>query len=140
MNVITATHISQGARSGDFDWAVEGELIMFGVVCARDETDPDGGCGCGRAFSGLSSHRATTTAVIRDLPLSRTDVQQALAGYYEAGGWGRIPAAEIADEVDDLLDLAARWPVGTVLERRLDVLRPRAVIAGGGRSAPTAEE
>ena len=39
-------------------------------------------------------------------------------------GWGLTPS-ECADVADELAELAACWPVGTVLERRLDVLTRR---------------
>lgn len=42
--------------------------MYLGVVCDRDERDPDGpdACGCALAFAGLNSHAATTTAEIGD--------------------------------------------------------------------------
>jgi hypothetical protein len=70
MRMLTATRERQGERDGDFCHAVEGELVLIGFVCATDAADPDGGCGCGRAFSGMSSMRATTTALVRDLDIS----------------------------------------------------------------------
>jgi hypothetical protein len=97
-------------------------LVYLGVVCATDRRDPDGGCGCGRAFAGLNSHRATTTAEVRDLPLSRQDVVEALRSSLEQQGYEtqRAPA-----EAEWLLRVAASWPVGTILERRLHQLRAR---------------
>jgi hypothetical protein len=50
MRILTATAIGQGIRDNNFDWTIEGELVSVGLVCARDRKDPDGGCGCGRAF------------------------------------------------------------------------------------------
>jgi hypothetical protein len=53
------------------------------------------------------------------------------AGYVEAvragivaQGWG-LSRSECADVADELAEIAAHWPVGTVLERRLDVLGRR---------------
>jgi hypothetical protein len=125
MKVLTATAAGQGARGNDFDWTIEGELVRIGFVCGRDRLDPDAGCGCGRSFSGLSSHRAGTTAIIRDLPLSREDVATALAGYLEAAGYGTPTSQELEDEVEELLGIADHWEVGTLLERRLDHLAVR---------------
>jgi hypothetical protein len=62
MKILTATATSQDTRENDFNHAIEGELVGIGLICATDQRDPDGGCGCGRAFFGLSSLRATTTA------------------------------------------------------------------------------
>jgi hypothetical protein len=125
MKVLTATAASQGTRDNDFDWTDEGELVWIATVCAADRSDPDGGCGCGRSFSGLSSHRATTTAQVRDLALSRVDVMRALAGYYESAGYGVFAPSELEQEVDDMLRVVSAWDAGTVFERRLDRLQPR---------------
>jgi len=100
MNILMATTKGQGTRETDYTFAVEGELVWVGSVCATDQRDPDGGCGCGRGFMGLSSHRATTSAEVRDLPLTR-------------------------DDVDDMLQALENVPAGTIFERRLDLIRPR---------------
>lgn len=71
MKVLTATHATQGQRTNDFDWCVDGELVMQPpFVCGTDLDNPDGGCGCGRSWAGLNSERATTTAIVADVPLS----------------------------------------------------------------------
>ena len=69
MKLLTATRERQGEQDGDRFFATEGELVLLGFVCATDEADPDGGCGCGRAFSGMSSLKATTTALVSALSL-----------------------------------------------------------------------
>jgi hypothetical protein len=125
MKVLTATAAGQGKRNNDFDWTVEGELVWLGDVCATDRRDPDGGCGCGRAFSGLSSHRATTTAQVRDLPLSRDDIMTALVAYYESAGYGVIPRHELEPDLEQLLRFISTMDEGTIIERRLDMVRPR---------------
>jgi len=125
MKLLTATATSQGTRDNDFSWTIDGELVLIGIVCARDQADPDGGCGCGRAFSGLSSHRATTTARVLDLPLTREDVSKAIAGYYESAGYGVFEPSELDDEIDEMLRVASAWDIGTIVERRLDRLQAR---------------
>ena len=128
MKLLTATRERQGERDGDFCFAVEGELVLLGFVCATDQANPDGGCGCGRAFSGMSSMRATTTALVRDLDLSTDDVRLAVEGHYAAAGMGRevIGAAEFAELVSETLDemdeIARALPVGAVVGRRLNRL------------------
>ena len=52
MHVLTATSQSQGQRSNDYTFTIEGELVRLDDVCATDRADPDGGCGCGRGFAG----------------------------------------------------------------------------------------
>jgi hypothetical protein len=128
MRLLTATPERQGEQPGDFCYATEGELVLLGFVCATDREDPDGGCGCGRAFSGMSSMRATTTALVRDLDLSLDDVRLAVEGYYEAAGMGAdvIGARDFEEMVRDHLALMARIanavPDGAVVGRRLDNL------------------
>jgi len=127
MKLLTATRERQGERDGDFCFAVEGELVLLGYVCATDQADPDGGCGCGRAFSGMSSMRATTTALVRDLDVSLDDVRLAVGGYYVSAGMGPdvIGAAEFDEVVSATLeDLAeiTHVPVGAVVGRRLENL------------------
>src|SRR4051812_50228392 len=90
MKLLTATRAGQGDRTGDFCFAVEGELVLLGLVCATDEADPDGGCGCGRAFAGMSSHRATTTALVRDLDLTYDDLRAAVEAHHVAAGLGAL--------------------------------------------------
>jgi hypothetical protein len=123
MKVLTATARTQGQRENDFNYCVEGELVWIGLVCATDEANPDGGCGCGRAFGGLSSHRATTTAMIRDLAaMSRGDYVDALRASLATQGWNPAAADILAEELLVLIDA---WPAGAVVERRLDVVTVR---------------
>ncbi|PTR36652.1 hypothetical protein C8K38_12345 [Rhodococcus sp. OK611] len=123
MRGLVATARTQGQRDNDFDFCVEGELVWIGLVCARDEADPDGGCGCGRAFSGLNSHRATTTARVAELAgFTGDDYVEALRSGLAQAGWPPNLAGELAG---DMLAIAAHWPAGTVIERRLDRFQAR---------------
>ena len=138
MKLLTATRERQGDEDGDFCHAIEGELVLLGLVCADDERDPEGGCGCGRAFSGMSSMRATTTALVRELDVSSDDVELAVEGYYVSSGFGpdviggAAFADLVADTVVDMADVADRLPVGAVVGRRLDELIGRPEPSGGG--------
>lgn len=97
----------------------------MGRVCARDEEDPDGGCGCGRGFAGTNSHRATTTARVADLSMTRDDYVEGLSSSLQAQGY-RSEAAE--DIAANLIECAGALPTGTIVERRLDVLRVRSAL------------
>jgi hypothetical protein len=140
MRLLTATRERQGDQAGDFCYAVEGELVLLGLVCADDERNPDGdgACGCGRAFSGMSSMRATTTALVRDLDVSLDDVKLAVEGYYVSSGLGPgdIGGAAFADLVVETVvsmeDAAEGLPVGAVVGRRLDHLTWRSEPSGVG--------
>ena len=126
MKLLTATHEGQGDRAGDFCFAAEGELVMLGEMCATDRNDPLGGCGCSRAFAGLASQRATTTALVRDLDLTRYDIELAVTAQFAADG---LSAHAIGDEeyaelftatVDEMVRFGTVWPAGTVVRRVLD--------------------
>jgi hypothetical protein len=128
MKLLTATRRGQGEQAGDFCFAIEGELVILGFICATDRNNPDGGCGCGRAFSGLSSKKATTTALVRDLDISVDHLRLAVESYYAAGGMGPnvLGAREfsdlVAETVAELADLAPLLPPDAVIGRRLDDL------------------
>jgi hypothetical protein len=130
MKVLTATSQTQGQRGNDFHWCIEGELVHFGMVCAADRTDPDGSCGCGRAFAGLNSHRATTTAMVRDIDgFTRDDYIEAIRSSLSQQGWDPGTAEE---EADELISMVADWPAGAVAERRLTHVTVRCVTATPG--------
>ncbi len=126
MKLLTATNAGQGLRANDFDWCVEGELVHIGMVCARDRDDPDGGCGCGRSFAGLNSHRATTTAMVRDVPgFTEDDYVMAIRSSLEQQGCDPSFAEH---EAALLRCLVGDWPVGVIVERRLDEIVVRQVV------------
>lgn len=126
MRVLTATQLTNGAMPGDYHHCVEGELVYMQDPCDMDLRDPDGPCGCGRGFSGMSSHRATSTALVTESDLTRADVREALRSSLEAGGW-LDPLYVTAQEGDTLVNearlnmarVAAHFPTGSVVRRRL---------------------
>lgn len=128
MKIITATAATQGQRANDYNWCVEGEVVLPAiVVCGTDRDDPDGGCGCGRGWSGASTQRATTTAVVREVPFTMADYTEAVRSGLELGGWwpGYVDDNDVHEMVATLVDLAESYPVGAVLEKRLDVVARR---------------
>ena len=123
INVLVSTTVTQGAAPGDFCWVPEGELVArYGVVCARER--PDGsGCGCGRAFAGFTTHRATTTAMVVQVDMTEAEWRAALHQTLVDTGWVELMTAdEVAELIDELVEIdlrsAAQLPVGTVLGRR----------------------
>jgi hypothetical protein len=124
MKVLVATGRTQGARGNDYHHAVEGELVRIDPPCRKDRDDPDGRCGCGRGFAGMGSQRGTTTARVAELPLTREEYAEALRSSLQRDGLD-LCACRADDEADGLAELAATWPVGAVVERRLDLLSRR---------------
>lgn len=122
MKVLVATSATQGTRPTDFNYCVDGELVWLSEPCYRDAHRLPNPCGCGRAFAGLASHRATTTAVVADLPLSYTEYEEALRTGLVDAGWPGEWALDLAPEQEHM---AQFWEVGTVIERDLDILSLR---------------
>lgn len=125
MKLLVATERTQGDMPGDYTFCIPGELLWITDVCDRDLRDPEGGCGCGRGFGGLTSHRATTTAEVADLGLSDADVRLAVTTSLTDQGW--LPP-QLASEHDEIVTeaielvraLAEPLPEGTIVRRRID--------------------
>ncbi len=122
INVLVSTTVSQGAVPGDFCWVPEGELVArYGMVCSDER--PDGsGCGCGRAFGGLRTHKSTSTAMVVERDMTEAEWRAELHRTLVDTGWAKwTPADELAEWIDELVQLdlrsAAQIPVGTVLGR-----------------------
>jgi hypothetical protein len=124
--IFVATKQTQGKRRSDFCWCEEDEPVHFSSQCDGNDTI-DGGCGCQRSMSGMTTLKATTTVRVKESDMTREQYIQMLVDSYKKGGWGGlIPSTEIHAEADELLRLAAAFPVGTVIEKRGDELRQRA--------------
>ena len=126
MKVLVATERGQGTKPDDYSWTTEGELV-------RLDDCPDRYCRC-TGFSGVESHRATSTALV----VEREDVTpELLVAIFErnwgAGGWGEYldndEIRELAEEdvltlISHLEDLEPGTVVGRTgwcggVERRL---------------------
>ncbi|MDO8106869.1 hypothetical protein Q6348_06620 [Isoptericola sp. b441] len=124
MKVLTATEATQGTRADDYSWTTPGELVMFGAVCASDLRGTGQPCGCGRAFAGLHSARATTTAEVVESAMSLDDLVLAFRDSLTCGGWlDDLPPQDAAELVQlsvmEMLVVADRFPAGTVIGTHL---------------------
>jgi hypothetical protein len=122
MKLLAATTTTQGDHRGDFAWTADGEYLLIGFVCDTDRGDPDGGCGCGRSFEGISSLRATTTAEVVEAPLSHDEFVSQIIESMTRAGWNEMDdfhrvCEERAEEIEDLIE---ELPVGTIVGRRID--------------------
>jgi hypothetical protein len=134
LNILVATHETQGERSNDFCFAIDNEPVYIGFTCDRDVKDPDGGCGCGRSFVGMGSGRPTTTAKVVESEINLRDFQEQYVELQRRNGWidlfpeGKKRDKIILDyrrEARELLLLAAPFKVGSIVERRLSVINTR---------------
>ena len=124
MKLLAATRQTQGDRSNDFAWVPDGEYLVMGFVCDTDRGDPDGGCGCGRAFEGLTSLKSITTAQVIEAPISHDEFVSAIIESMTRAGWNGMDdfhriCEERADEIEALVE---ELPVGTIVGRRIDEL------------------
>ena len=118
MKVLVATRITQGDHDGDYSWTVDGELVTpASPPCSNAE------CGCLRGFAGLGSSRATTTAMVVDLPhVDDYVLTNAVLDSLTRGGWLNIVGLGgqlemIDDHVDTIMTVASRYPVGTIVSK-----------------------
>ena len=129
MKVIVATEETQGQRAGDFCWCTEGELVTIPLeICDVDTAEgPDGRCGCSRSWSGLSTHKGTTTAAVRRLDGLTVDELTAVLRVHleECDEPGSDLDALAAEHAARLAEVAAGHDPGTVLEIRMGVISPR---------------
>jgi len=131
MLVLVATNELQGTMPDDYGWTVEGELVTPAVAeCCTPDT-----CGCASGFPGLASSRATTTAMIADLPhICEGDLRDVIEGALERDGWFDLlddDSTAVAELVDEHLEcinaVCASFPVGTVVGRTGTLVFSRSV-------------
>jgi hypothetical protein len=117
MKVLVATTQKQGQRKSDFAHATEGEFVSFAMEC--DGESVDGRCGCRRSFAGFVSHKATTTAMVVEMDLTEAQFVAAYKESMTSAGWGAyMTDDEFVRDARELLNLAKKVPVGTVIEKR----------------------
>lgn len=119
MKVFVATSVNQGVRAKDEMNCIDGELVWMVDPCPLSVRYPDGPCPCGRTFRGMYSDGVTTTALVRDIDrLTREEYELALKASHDNRPGCTCPFDAPA-MVDALIRRAARWPVGTIVGRRL---------------------
>lgn len=132
MLLLTVTTDTQGRRKTDSCTAIDGELVALAETTECDEFEPTSRYP--RSFEGLSSGALTTTAVVRDVPLTEADLFLAIRGFLETHHRWRLD--EDYDDDPDHRILIKRWAAdltaagrafgaGTVVERWWDTLSPR---------------
>ena len=120
MKVLVATREKQGVRANDFCHADEGEVVTIGFQC--DGESVDGHCGCRRTMCGLTSHKATTTMKVADMPHVTVEkfVEMQAASDVQGGWYDSMEKAKAAARpvVRELLRLARTFLSGMVVEKR----------------------
>jgi hypothetical protein len=129
MKVLVATQATQGTRPTDLDLATEGELVRPPSVEHPGEPIDDP-CGCRRSLVGVDSGQPTTTVQVAERPdLTPDELRRAVLVSLHRAGAARPGDCDsetwTAAITAELIDWAAPFPVGTVLERRTTTLRAR---------------
>lgn len=121
--VLVATREKQGQRRNDFCWCDDDEPVRFSLACDGERID--GPCGCRRSMSGMTTLKATTTVRVKNLRITREQFVSMVKSSYQKSGFS-LDAESVREEADELLRLAAAFPVSSVIEKRGDELRQRA--------------
>jgi hypothetical protein len=129
MLLLTATAETQGLKPGDFCDTVEGELVVMFADChVRAHQDGMLRCreGCPPRFFGLSSRERTTTAMVRNVHISREDYLLALSAYAEQRG-SPAPQAMACFLATQMVSAAVMRSPGTIVGFTAGNLAERAV-------------
>jgi len=126
IKIFVSTKETQGQRDNDFCFVPENEPVRYGVVCDRDEGNPDGFCGCARSLKGVECAKATTTFKVKSVAITR---EQYINGYVQRDPYyqefGDSIIEELTQNAVELLDIAAKYSEGAVLELRAGVFDVR---------------
>lgn len=112
MKIIVATSETQGQRPGDFSFVPDGEVVIVSDCDCLHE-----GCECSRSMVGVLCGKGTTTMMVIESDLTRDDylrlVRAANEGFADLG----VDGSFFDEQADALLQLAAEFPVGAIIER-----------------------
>jgi hypothetical protein len=132
MRVLVATDIGQGDQPGDYSWTLDGEIVMLPILeCGDPER-----CGCGRAFAGMTSHKATTTAlIVEDKRISPGRLADLIGdawldqGYVRTDDWREA----MVQEVEIIQRITGTFGLGFVVGRHGTEIYPRRWLRAGER-------
>jgi len=124
MKLLVSTTKTQGDKKNDFNWLPNGEYVAMGMVCDTDLGDPDGGCGCGRAFEGIDHLKSATTAEVVEADFDRAKWVEMVRLSKTKAGWAEMDDfdAFYTAAADEMINLVRDLPVGTIVGRRIDEL------------------
>lgn len=118
LKVFVATSRTQGHRDNDVTHIHGPELVDLTRTC--DQNRADSGYRCANAFTGLSSGKITTTAEIVERDLTLVQYRNIVHRSLVAAGFDDDPELRRRAEIsaDEMVRIAASWPIGTIVERR----------------------
>ncbi|WIX85758.1 hypothetical protein [Amycolatopsis sp. DG1A-15b] len=125
LKYFVSTHRTQGERVNDSNSIPGPEIVDLASLSHEDPDSPI--CGCARSFVGISSRQTSTTAEVVESDMTAAEyIGRFHAGLLALGWKDNVETRNgVIDAAVELLLLAAMWPVGTVVERRLHEIRVR---------------
>ncbi len=122
MKLLVSTKKSQGHRESDFCFLPEGEIVYEGFKCSSGYADDK--CGCRRALAGITTHKASTTFVVADLPFTPAKLREIVRRSLKEAGWGATPQL-VTHQINVMIAWARPFTPGTVVEYRDGVIQTR---------------
>lgn len=122
IQVLVATHETQGQKPGDFCYVPEGEMVIVTEICSSGEHGSS--CGCERSVSGVKCLKATTTFRVEEIEGTFGDVVEIELQMLRRGKWHLMcPPKELQEmaitKAAITCDVAFDFPIGTVLGRKM---------------------
>lgn len=117
-------------KKNDFNYATPGEVLTLGSVCDGDAAHRRS-CGCGRAFSGLDTTKATTFGIVKEMDAD--DVRRLVRDSQFVTGWtigdDRDETTEmVMGDVRTIAEMIEDQPVGS--EIRVSQTPTRVTLSG----------
>lgn len=122
MKLLVSTTKTQGHRANDFCWLPEGEIVYEGFKCGSGYADDE--CGCRRSLAGVTTHKASTTFIVADLPFTPAKLRALVKRSLKEAGWGEGRAL-VTYQIETMLEWAQPFTPGTVVEYRDGVIQAR---------------
>ena len=111
MKVLTSTTIGQRPSERDFNFTVEGELVMQGSECCNGDS-----CGCNRSVVGVKSRKGTTTFQVSERPeLNVTSLAKIYREALLAAGFESTTKADTMQMAKLAASVAKTFNTGDVL-------------------------
>ena len=122
MKIFVATKETQGKRKNDFCFTNENELVGFSSEC--DGESVDGKCGCKRSMSGFDTRKCTTTFKVIETDMTK---EQYCLAFKKSNDKAGFKFSDIESNIfaDELLEIANKFPLNKVLEKRGNTIQER---------------
>ena len=130
MRVLASTARTQGQRADDISATGEGVFVMFPTRTGRCPANSPT-CGCTSAMIGFSGYITTTFTIV---DVAHLDADAYVDLFFSVLAWNEVDELDpdrpmprrVRELADEHLAVAARYPVGVVLELRNGGVRERA--------------